>query len=199
MGGRSDRHHAARRSSQPTAPLLRAVLERCHGSERHVLLFDGLDAMAGRWGSDAAARFFARCCPQLLDLGATAYWFMPATDEYAALRRTVEEITQCVFRVDQERLRIAKADGRPPGVEGSVFRCSEEDGLLVLTPAPIVARIGAALSLRAASCRCCSEPVDPCSEPPRRSSSTRLRSSAGATCVGEAALFWILRDGRRDA
>ena len=61
------------------------------------------------------------------------------------MRRTVEEVTQCVFRVDQERLRIAKADGRPPGVEGGVFRCSEEDGLPVLTPSPIVARIGAAL------------------------------------------------------
>ena len=127
------------------APLLHAVFERCHGSERNLLLFDGLGTMAARWGSDTAARFFARCCPQLLELGAIAYWCMPAGDEYVALRRTVEEITQCIFRVDQERLRIAKADGRPPGVEGSVFRCSEEDGLPVLTPAPIVARIGAAL------------------------------------------------------
>ncbi|MDQ3759516.1 MAG: XRE family transcriptional regulator [Actinomycetota bacterium] len=126
-------------------PLLQAVFERCEGGERNLLLFDGLESMARRWGADVAARFFARCCPQLLELGAIAYWFMPAGDEYAALRRTVEEITQCVFRIDQERLRIAKADGRPPGVEGSVFRCAEADGLPVLTPAPIVARIGAAL------------------------------------------------------
>ena len=130
--------------AQP-APLLHAVFERCQGAERNLLLFDGLEAMAARWGSDVAARFFARCCPQLLELGAIAYWFMPAGDEYAALRRTVEEITQCIFRVDQERLRVAKADGRPPGVEGSVFRYAEADGLPVLTPAPIVARIGAAL------------------------------------------------------
>jgi transcriptional regulator with XRE-family HTH domain len=130
--------------AQP-APLLHAVFERCQRTERNLLLFDGLEAMAARWGSDVAARFFARCCPQLLELGAIAYWFMPAGDEYAALRRTVEEITQCIFRVDQERLRIAKADGRPPGVEGSVFRCAASNGLPVLTPAPIVARIGAAL------------------------------------------------------
>ena len=127
------------------APLLHAVFERCQGTERNLLLFDGLAAMAARWGADVAARFFAHCCPQLLELGAIAYWFMPAGDEHLALRRTVEEITQCVFRIDQERLRIAKADGRPPGVEGSVFRCAEADGLPVLTPAPIVARIGTAL------------------------------------------------------
>ena len=130
--------------AQP-APLLHAVFQRCQDAARNLLLFDGLETMAERWGSDVAARFFARCCPQLLELGAIAYWFMPAADEYAALRRTVEEITQCIFRVDQERLRIAKADGRPSGVEGSVFRCAETDGLPVLTPAPIVARIGAAL------------------------------------------------------
>jgi transcriptional regulator with XRE-family HTH domain len=133
------------RLAQP-APLLTAVFERCQGAERALLLFDGLDVMAARWGSDVAARFFATCCPQLLELGAIAYWFMTAADEHVALRRTVEEITQCVFLLDQDRLRVAKAEGRPPGVEGSVFRCSQaDDGLPVLTSAPIVARIGTAL------------------------------------------------------
>lgn len=127
------------------APLLHAVFERCQGAERALLMFDGLDLMAARWGPDVAARFFATCCPQLLDLGAIAYWCMSASDEHVALRRTVEEVTQCIFLVDQGRLRVAKAEGRPPGVEGSVFRCSEVDGLPVLTVAPIVARVGTAL------------------------------------------------------
>lgn len=127
------------------AALLRAVFERCHGTERNLLLFDALATMAERWGADVASGFFARCCPQLLSLGAIAYWCMPAGDEHSAMRRTVEDVTQCVFRVDGERLRIAKADGRPPGVEGSVFRCSEADGFPALTPAPVVARVGAAL------------------------------------------------------
>ena len=130
--------------SQP-APLLHAIFERCQGGERTLLLFDGLDVMAARWGSDVASRFFANCCPRLLELGAIAYWFMPFGDDHVALRRTVEEITQCVFLLDRARLRIAKAEGRPPGVEGSVFRCSEEDGLPVVAAAPIVARIGTAL------------------------------------------------------
>lgn len=127
------------------APLLHAVFEHCQGAERNLLLFDGLDAMAARWGADVAGRFFATCCPQLLEVGAIAYWFMPASDEHVALRRTVEEITQCVFLLDQGRLRVAKAEGRPPGVEGSVFRCSNDDELPVLTAAPIVARVGTAL------------------------------------------------------
>ena len=132
------------RLAQP-APLLHAVFERCRGAERNLLLFAGLDVMAARWGADVAARFFATCCPQLLEVGAIAYWSMSATDGDAALRRRVEEITQCVFLLDQGRLRVAKAEGRPPGVQGSVFRCAEADGLPVLTAAPMVARIGNAL------------------------------------------------------
>ncbi len=134
----------ASKLAQP-APLLHAVFEACAGTERNLLLFDGLEPMAERWGANVAAGFFARCCPQLLEVGAIAYWFMPAGDDYLVLRRTVEEVTQCVFRLEQGRLRVAKADGRPPGVEGSVFHCSEVDGLPALTAAPIVARIGAAL------------------------------------------------------
>jgi transcriptional regulator with XRE-family HTH domain len=130
--------------AQP-APLLHAVVARCQSTERNLLLFDSLDAMAARWGADVAALFFATCCPQLLELGAIAYWYMSASDGHVALRRSVEEITQCVFVLDQGRLRIAKAEGRPPGVEGNVFRSSQADGLPVLTPAPIVARIGTAL------------------------------------------------------
>ena len=130
--------------AQPAA-LLHAIFERCRGKERNLLLFDGLDVMAARWGADVAGRFFATCCPQLLELGAIAYWSMSASDGHVALRRTVEEVTQCVFLLDQGRLRIAKAEGRPPGIQGSVFRCTETAGLPVLTAAPMVARIGNAL------------------------------------------------------
>lgn len=133
------------RLAQP-APLLHAVVERCRGTERNLLLFDGLDVMAERWGAEVAARFFATCCPQLLELGAIAYWSMSASDGNLALRRTVEEVTQCVFLLDQGRLRVAKAEGRPHGIQGSVFRVTEtDDGLPALTAAPMVARIGNAL------------------------------------------------------
>ena len=127
------------------APLLRAIVERCRRSERNLLLFEGMETMIARWGGDVAGRFFAHCCPQLLELGAIAFWSVPSGDAYPTLRRTVEEVTQCVLAVGETRLRVAKADGRPPGVEGSVFRYRVVDGLPELTPAPIVARVGAAL------------------------------------------------------
>ena len=130
--------------AQP-APLVRAIVARCRRRERNLLLFEGMDAMIARWGADVAGRFFAHCCPQLLELGAIAYWSVPSGEAYPTLRRTIEEVTQCVLVVGDSRLRIAKADGRPPGVEGSVFRYRVVDGLPELTPAPIVARVGTAL------------------------------------------------------
>ena len=130
--------------SQP-APLLRAIIERCRHGERNLVLFEAMETMIERWGADVAARFFARCCPQLLELGAIAYWSVPAGALYPGLRRTIEEVTQCVLVVGDSRLRVAKAEGRPPGIEGSVFRYRDVDGLPALTPAPVASRIGVAL------------------------------------------------------
>ncbi|MDQ3901308.1 MAG: XRE family transcriptional regulator [Actinomycetota bacterium] len=130
--------------SQP-APLLRTIVERCRRGKRNLVLFEAMQTMIERWGADVTVQFFAHCCPQLLDLGAIAYWSVPSGHLYPGLRRTIEEITQCVLVVGDSRLRIAKAEGRPPGIEGSVFRYREVNGLPALTPAPVVARIGAAL------------------------------------------------------
>ena len=130
--------------AQP-ALLLHAIVDRCQRGERNLLLFDPMDSMIDRWGADVAGQFFAHCCPQLLELGAIAYWCVPSGELYPGLRQTVEEVTQCVLVIGDERLRIAKAEGRPPGVEGSVFRYRDADGVPALAPAPIAARIGAAL------------------------------------------------------
>ena len=127
------------------APLLSELDVRCRSGERNLLLFPGLDEMAEEWGATTAEAFFARCCPQLLRLGAVAYWTLPAGGAYPRLRRTVEEVTQCVFAVGDDRLRIAKAEGRPPGVAGTVLRLQIDDGRPRLSPAPIAARIGPAL------------------------------------------------------
>ena len=135
---------AGSKLGQPGA-LLRAIVERCRQHERNLILFEPMETMIERWGSEVTGRFFAHCCPQLLEIGAIAYWSVPAGELYPGLRRTIEEMTQCVLVVGESRLRVAKADGRPPGVEGSVFRYREADGVPVLTPAPAAARIGAAL------------------------------------------------------
>jgi len=127
------------------APLLQAIYDRCDRAERSVLLFDPLDAMAARWGPDTARAFFVRCCPHLLEVGAIAYWSVGHGAALATLRREIAEVTQCVFALSEDRLRIAKADARGPGVEGSVFRMRVEDGRPVLEAAPAAARLGTAL------------------------------------------------------
>ncbi len=127
-------------------PLLEAIARRCATPERHLLLFDSLESMSERWGRELAGRFFARGCPLLLGLGAIAYWSLTAARHSPTLRREIEGITQCVFVLGDGSLRIAKAEGRPIGVEGSVFRYEVgADGLPVLEPAPTAARLGSAL------------------------------------------------------
>ena len=130
--------------AQP-GPLLHAIIEHCRRGDRILLLFDPMETMIARWGADLAGRFFVKCCPQLLELGAIAYWSVPSGELYPSLRRTIEEVTQCVLVVGDSRLRVAKADGRAAGIEGSVFRYRVVDGVPALTPAPIAARVGAAL------------------------------------------------------
>src|SRR3954469_23635244 len=127
------------------APLLQTVYERCDRAERSLLLFDPLDEMADRWGTDTARAFFVRCCPHLLEVGAIAYWSVGHGAPLAKLRREIAEVTQCVFALSEDRLRIAKAEARGPGVEGSVFRMRVEDGRPVLEAAPAAARLGTAL------------------------------------------------------
>jgi transcriptional regulator with XRE-family HTH domain len=130
--------------------LLTAVRAYARRAERTILVFDPLDAMAERWGAEIARRFFARCCPMLLEIGAIAYWSIGGTDALAELRREVEQITQCVLVVDDHRVRIAKADGRPPGVEGSVLTISRSGDEIRLEATPAAARLAGALrSLRA--------------------------------------------------
>ena len=126
-------------------PLLDACGRWCAQPGRRLLLLDSLDAMSDRWGSETAGRFFMRGCPMLLGLGAIAFWSLTPSQHPAALRRDIEDVTQCVVSLGDGRLRIIKAEGRRAGVEGSVFRYRVERGLPVLEPAPAAARLGAAL------------------------------------------------------
>ena len=127
------------------AQLLQAIFERCDRAPRSVLLLDPLDAMAARWGTDTARTFFVRCCPHLLEIGAIAYWTVGLGAGLAPLRREISQVTQCVLALGEGRLRIAKAEARGPGVEGSVFRCRVADGRPEIAAAPAAARLGTAL------------------------------------------------------
>ena len=125
--------------------LLDAVRRFCARARRPLLLFDSLEALSGRWGMRTAGDFFGRCCPMLLDLGAIAYWSVPGASHYRSLHREIEQITQCVIVVGEGRVRISKAEGRPPGAQGQLFRYTIQDGTVQLQPAQAVARVGAAL------------------------------------------------------
>ena len=126
-------------------PLLEAIRDRCLGPRRHLLLLDSLEAMSALWGGEVAGRFFTRGCPLLLGLGAIAHWSLTPARHSPTLRREIDGITQCVLVLGEGRLRIAKAEGRPPGVVGSVFRYQIENGLPQLAAAPAAARLGTAL------------------------------------------------------
>lgn len=132
------------RFAQP-ATLLTQIGKLCDPRRRILLLFDPLDAMSRQWGAEKALRFFTRSCPMLLELGAIAYWSLSPGEHLQTLRREVESTTQCVIAVGDGRVRIAKAEGRAFGVQGSVFRYQVEDGELALQAAPAAARLGSAL------------------------------------------------------
>ena len=127
------------------ADLLREIHRRCSPPGRRLLLFESLDAMVAAWGASATRSFFARCCPLLLEVGAIAYWSMSARDIPATVRDTVEAVTQCVLRVDERSVRVAKAEGRGEGVRGSVLHWHEERGCAVLRPAELAGRVAASL------------------------------------------------------
>jgi transcriptional regulator with XRE-family HTH domain len=125
--------------------LLDAVRARCVGGRRNLLLFDPLERMNDHWGSPATASFFTRCCPMLLEVGAIAYWSLSRAPGLDRVRRDVEDVTQCVIVLADGRLRIAKAEGRPAGVQGSVWYYRMREGAPQLERAPAAARLGAAL------------------------------------------------------
>jgi transcriptional regulator with XRE-family HTH domain len=137
----------ARAGTPLTSPrqLLEAVHKFCTRAPRPLLLFDSLAPLADRWGMRIASGFFGHCCPMLLDLGAIAYWSMPGATPYRTMHREIEQITQCIIVVSEGRLRISKAEGRPPGAQGQLFRYSVKDGELHLQPAQAAARVGAEL------------------------------------------------------
>ena len=137
----------ARAGTPITSPrkLLEAIHRFCTGAPRPLLLFDSLAPLADRWGMRIASGFFGHCCPMLLDLGAIAYWSVPGASQYRTMHREIEQITQCIIVVGEGRVRISKAEGRPPGAQGQLFRYAVKDGRLQLQPAQAAARVGAAL------------------------------------------------------
>lgn len=125
--------------------LLLAVRERLQRAPRSLVVFDPLESVSDRWGHAVAERFFTRACPLLLGFWSVGWWSLTPSRHSAQLRQAIDAATQCVLVLSAGRLRIAKAEGRPQGVQGSVLRVRSDGRGTTLEPAPTAARLGAAL------------------------------------------------------
>ena len=105
--------------------------------------------MVDAWGVELTRGFFARCCPQLLEAGAIAYWSMDLRTMPKTIRDTVEAVTTCVMRLDRHSVRVAKAEGRDHGVRGSLLHWRADAEGPVVEEAEVTGRVAASLrSLR---------------------------------------------------
>jgi transcriptional regulator with XRE-family HTH domain len=127
------------------ADLLREVHRTSQARGHRLFLFDSMDAMVQAWGVNRTRDFFARCCPMLLEFGAIAYWSMTVAGTPASVQETVHAVTQCVLRVDDRSLRVAKAEGRDDSVLGTVLHWHQEGGRAILAPAEVSGRVAASL------------------------------------------------------
>lgn len=94
------------------------------------VIIDGLVRFARRWGPDRALGFFKRVCPRLFDLGAIAYWRVSRQELGNRAIDEIRKVTQCVFELSDKQLRIVKAEGHSPRVQGRLFHVSaDEDGI----------------------------------------------------------------------
>lgn len=131
-------------------PASRRALERLLTDGRFTegsrIVVDGLDDLVARWGAAETVAFYRRACPRLLDLGVVAYWTGSRAMLSSATIDGIAKIAQCVFDRRGDRLRIAKAEGRPARVQGALVEIAEgEDGHPVVVREHAVGRLGEGL------------------------------------------------------
>ena len=145
-GARVERIDARPGSRLRSANLLADELERrVRADPPAALVIDPLARAVRHWPIGAAARFFERVCPAMLQAGVTAYWSVDGS-----LGRTfveqVRQITQCLLDVRGGRLRVLKAEGRPDALLGIAYQLAVEDGDVVATSAPAGGRLARGLT-----------------------------------------------------
>jgi hypothetical protein len=114
---------ARARGAHGNASVLETTLvEASRGPTPSCVVIDGLADFARRWGPAKAVAFFSRVCPRLFDLGALAYWRAPRRHLGRSFLEQITNVTQCVLEVGTDHLRVVKAEGRPPSVQGRLLR-----------------------------------------------------------------------------
>ncbi|MBK5221461.1 MAG: helix-turn-helix transcriptional regulator [Acidimicrobiia bacterium] len=125
---------------------LEALLTDDARAEGSHLVIDGLDDVLARWGAPETVAFYRRICPRLFDLGAIAYWTGSREMLSAPVIEGITRIAQCVFELRGDRLRIAKAEGRPSRIQGTLVEiATDADGTLRIVREHAVGRLGEGL------------------------------------------------------
>jgi transcriptional regulator with XRE-family HTH domain len=83
------------------------------------VVIDGVEVLVRRWGADRATAYFARVCPRLFDVGATACWTADRRAVGAPFLDAARKVTQCLFSVERGVLRVVKAEGHGANVPGT--------------------------------------------------------------------------------
>ena len=110
------------------------------------IVLDGLDALVQRWGHKKALGFFSRVCPRLFDLGSVAYWRGSRPELGSRFLDGVGKVTQCVIEVNQDHLRVVKAEGRGAALQGRLVRLRTiDDGAILLENERALGRLGEGL------------------------------------------------------
>ena len=109
------------------------------------VVFDGLAALGARLGAQRAVAFFSRLCPRLFDLGSIAYWRVARRALGAGVVDEIRKVTQCVFEVGGGHLRVVKAEGRGPSVQGRLLRLEVRGETVRLENERALGRLGEGL------------------------------------------------------
>jgi len=108
-----------------------ADVERGLGADTRYV-FDSLTGMQQLWGAEGALTFFLRTCPRLYDLRTVAYWFLDRGAHDASFLSRLTHVTQVVLDLragdGPQRLKVRKAEGRPPEVLGREVRFAFTEG-----------------------------------------------------------------------
>lgn len=109
------------------------------------VVIDSLGTYVRRLGRDRALALFSRVCPRLFDLGAIAYWRASRGAVGSAILEEVRKVTQCVFEVSLTHLRVLKAEGRAPSLQGRLLRLQSDGGTIRLENERALGRLGEGL------------------------------------------------------
>jgi transcriptional regulator with XRE-family HTH domain len=131
------------RLSDPALLEQTLVVAARNGAARIVI--DGLAVFAQQWGTARAVAFFKRVCPRLFDIGAIAYWRVSRKKLGSAAIDEIRKVTQCVFELSDKHLRIVKAEGHSPSLQGRLFRVSTDSDLIHLQAERALGRLGEGL------------------------------------------------------